>query len=183
MSGPASFQSNFTFINELPPAPTHPRLNGLVNIMGPNTNDRFSLYEQTTKGATDYKEALTGNWIATPLSNTFFSKENIQILQNGIRAGVFKATNQYIGSQDEDELKTIMRSIFLQYSANMPDHIKEQIIALNNKVLAYCVPNIVGELDGYIKYRRDISTLAMPMQMPAMVSNKGNKVLELKPWF
>jgi hypothetical protein len=76
-----------------------------------------------------------------------------------------------------------MRSVFLQYSANRPDHITEQIKALNNKVLAYCVPNIVGEIDGYLKYRRDISTLAMPLQMPAKISNKGSKGLELKPWF
>lgn len=177
------FQSNFTYVSQLPPAPTHPRLNGLVNVMGPNVNDRFSLYEQTTKGATDYSEALTGNLEMTPLSTAFFSKENQQIIQNGIRASVFKATNQYIGNQDYDELKTVMRSVFLQYSANRPDHIPEQIKALNNKVLAYCVPNIVGEIDGYLKYRRDISTLAMPMQMPALITNKGNKVLELKPWF
>lgn len=183
MSGPASFQSNFTFIEQLPPAPTHPRLNGLVNIMAPNTQERFYLYEQTSKGVSDYKDALTGNLENTQLSNTFFSKQNIQILQNAIRADVFKATNQYIGNQDENELKTIMRSIFLQYSANRPNYIKEQVKALNNKVLSYCVPDIVGEIDGYLKYRRDISTLAMPMQMPAMISNKGNKVLELKPWF
>ena len=177
------FQSNFTFVNQLPPAPTHPRLNGLVNVMSPNVNERFSLYEQTTKGASNYNEALTGNLEHTPLSMAFFSKENIEIIQNGLRAGVFKATNQYIGNQDYDELKSVMRSVFLQYSANRPDHIAEQIKALNNKVLAYCVPNIVGEIDGYLKYRRDISTLAMPMQMPAMISSKGNKVLELKPWF
>ena len=177
------FQSNFTYVSQLPPAPTHPRLNGLVNVIGQNVNDRFSLYEQTTSGATDYSEALTGNLEHSPLSRSFFSKENIQIIQNGIRSGVFKATNKYIGNQDYDELKSVMRSTFLQYSANRPDHIQEQIKALNNKVLAYCVPNIVGEIDGYLKYRRDISTLAMPMQMPAMISNKGNKVLELKPWF
>jgi hypothetical protein len=151
--------------------------------MGPNVNDRFSLYEQTTKGATDYSDALTGNLEHSPLSVAFFSAGNIQIIQNAIRASVFKETNQYIGNQDYDELKTVMRSTFLQYSANRPDHIVEQIKALNNKVLAYCVPNIIGEIDGYLKYKRDISTLAMPMQMPAMISNKGNKVLELKPWF
>ena len=52
-------------------------------------------------------------------------------------------------------LKIIMRSVFLQYSANMNDNIKEQIKALNDIVITYCVPNIYSETKGYLKYLHD----------------------------
>ena len=52
------------------------------------------------------------------LSDTFFSSQNIQLLQNSIRAGVYNMSNGKftIGPQDCDTLKIIMRSIFLQYA-------------------------------------------------------------------
>ena len=42
-----------------------------------------------------------------------------------------------IGPQDCDSLKIIMRSVFLQYSANQPNNISKQITELNKSVLEY----------------------------------------------
>ena len=49
-------------------------------------------------------------------SAAFFSKENIQIIQNAIKAGVYKLSNGnfVVGNQNEDTLKIIMRSIYLE---------------------------------------------------------------------
>lgn len=184
MNNFSQFQSNFTYIDSLPPIPTKPIANGLVNAIGPNNFDRFNLFEQTSKGQyTDYNEALTGNVERSILSDAFFSAANIQIVNNAIRAEVHKATGRIIGNQDENTLKTIMRSVFLQWSANLNHHIKEQIMALNHKVLEQSVSGIVGEIDGYLKYKRDISTLVTPIDRPAFISNKGDRTLELKSWF
>ena len=67
----------------------------------------------------------------------FFSAENIQIIQNSIKAGVYHSSNgqHVIGNQDEDTLKIIMRSIFLQLSANLQTNIMEQVNELNKLVL------------------------------------------------
>ena len=123
----------------------------------------------------------TGSWNKT---KAFFSIENQNIIQNGIRAGVYKMSNNsyIVGYQDVDSLKTIMRSIFLQNSNNLPDNIKEQINKLNQHVLDYAIPQVYGEAQGYIKYKEDISTLPTPIARPVM-SKENTKQLELKPWF
>uniref|UniRef100_A0A6C0KJ91 Minor capsid protein P8 central region domain-containing protein n=1 Tax=viral metagenome TaxID=1070528 RepID=A0A6C0KJ91_9ZZZZ len=159
-------------------------MNGRVDIMNKSCapfflSDKIPVNDKMSS----YKDALTGNWNNTILSQTFFSKDNIIILQNAIRKRVYNQTNKLISNQNEDTLKIIMRSTFLQFSANLPKNIKEQINALNNKVLSYCVPKVLSELTSYIKYAKDVSTMAMPIDRPAYISTKGTKTLELEPWF
>ena len=98
--------------------------------------------------------------------------------------GVYKLSRgQYvIGRQNVDELKIIMRSVYLQNSKNQPHHITEQIEALNKIVLEYAIKQVYGEAEGYMKYKMDISTLAVPMAHPIM-SKVNDKQLELKSWF
>lgn len=161
--------------------------NGRVNISGPIMN-QFQLFDNpgvNLNDTTSYQGALTGNWNDNLLSKAFFSKDNIIIIQNGIRAGVNKMSNGRfnVAPQDETNLKIIMRSIFLQFAKNNHIPIPQQIKELNRLVLNYCIPNVHNEAEGYIKYKNDVSTLPVPQQRPAFVSNKGDKVLELKPWF
>jgi hypothetical protein len=131
-----------------------------------------------------FREAMVGNWNDTALSVAFFSGQNIKILQNGIRAGVYNKSNgQYvIGEQNCDELKIIMRSVFLQYSKNLSVDIPGQIEKLNKYVLIYAVNQVYGEADGYMKYKRDASTLVVPLSTP-ILTYSSDKQLELKPWF
>ena len=159
--------------------------NGRVNILTSGDGDIFQLFDKipVNNKASAYTDALMGNWSATNLSRAFFSKENVTILQNGIRAKVYERTKKVIAYQDQDNLKVVMRSIFLQHSANIPRKVTEQIVALNQKVYAYCVPSVVNELDGYIKYKRDISTIAVPIDRPIYSSMRGSNPLEFKAWF
>ena len=108
----------------------------------------------------------------------------MKIVQNGIRAGVYnKSNNQYIiGEQNGDELKIIMRSIFLQYSKNLPNNIADQIRDLNNLVFDYSVNQVYSEAQGYMIYKKDDSTLVVPIARP-ILSYTNDKQLELKHWF
>ena len=155
--------------------------NGRVDILGDKTPDIFQLYDRVpvNNKITSYRQALTGNWENNIVSNAFFSAANIKIIQNGIRAGVYKLSNQrfLIGPQDLDTLKIIMRSIFLQHSNN----VTQQIEGLNKLVMNYSVPQIIGEAEGYVKFKNDVSTMAMPMDRPT--STYSSNTLELKPWF
>lgn len=159
--------------------------NGRVNLLTNADNNVFQLYDRipVSDKASAYTDAMMGNWSATNLSRAFFSRENIIILQNGIRAKVYQQTHKVIGHQNQDNLKIVMRSIFLQYSANAPNHITEQIKTLNNMVYSYCVPSVVNELEGYIKYKRDVSTMAMPLETPINSSIRGSNPVEFKTWF
>jgi hypothetical protein len=159
--------------------------NGRVDIKTPNTSSLFELYDKIPANqCVTFRNATEGLWSRNSLSDTFFSLENIENLKNGIRTGVYHRSNgQYkIGPQDCDTLKVIMRSIFLQYSANKPNNIKEQVIELNKMVLEYCVQQVYSEAQGYMKYINDVSTLVVPIAHPVMAS-QNDRQLELKRWF
>lgn len=154
--------------------------NGRIDLLhAPNP---ISLYDKPVY-TSSYKDAMIGNWADTPLSIAFFSQENQQILQNGIRAGVYKMSGNksIISQQSNSNLKIIMRAIFLEHSKNNYTNIRDQIEVLNQHVLKYSIPRIYGETQGYLKYLQDASTLVVPLSNPIYMSS--DKTLELKPFF
>ena len=159
--------------------------NGRVDIKSPDTSNLFALYDKIPANqCVTFRNPTEGLWDETTLSTAFFSQQNIRIIQNGIRAGVYHRSNgQYlIGPQDCDPLKIVMRSVYLQYSANQPTHVTQQIEELNKIVLNYCIQQVYGEAQGYLKYIDDASTLVVPIAHPVMASNT-DRTLELKTWF
>jgi hypothetical protein len=159
--------------------------NGRVDIKSPNTCNLFAMYDKIPASqCSTFRNPTEGLWNDTKLSDIFFSFENMQIIQNGIRAGIYKKSNgQYvIGPQDCDSLKIVMRSIFLQHSANRPDNIPQQIHELNQLVLNYCIPQVYSEAQGYMQYLTDASTMYNPIAHPVL-SKDNDKELVLKPWF
>lgn len=159
--------------------------NGRVDIMQPNTGKLFQMFDKIrVNELTNFRDALNGNWTDSPLSIAFFSKENMQILQNGIRAGVYKRSKgtYQIGVQSVDNLKIIMRGIYLQTATNQPDRLTDQIKALNREVLNFCVPRVYNEAVAYMNYRKDVSQMYVPISNPVQV-DVDDKTLELKPWF
>jgi hypothetical protein len=159
--------------------------NGRIDIEGPNINVRFGMMDKIpVDDCTSFRDALTGNWNDSPISMAFFSGKNIQIIQNGIRAGVYNKSNgtYLISPQDCDIIKTIMRSMYLQHAINLNSNYREQISALNKLVIDYAINQIYGEVDGYLKYKRDASNMYTLMPYPALATTKA-KTLELKKWF
>jgi hypothetical protein len=159
--------------------------NGRVDIKTPSTSKLFQMYDKIPANqCTTFRNPTEGLWDETLLSKTFFSHENIQIIQNGIRAGVYKRSNgQYvIGPQDCDALKVVMRSVYLQNATNQNNNIPNQVHALNQMVLNYCIQQVYGEAQGYLKYLDDASTLVVPIAPPVMANNTDRE-LEFKGWF
>lgn len=163
------------------------KYNGRVNIAEvENPETRFSMFEKTAikNKATEYRDPLGNDTENTVLSQLFFSSENIQIIQNGIKAGVYNRSNrEYIlPNQNLDELKIIMRSIFLQYAKYRSENITGQIEELNKLVLDYAIPYCYNESVAYLKYIRDQSSLAVPLEREKPL-DRDFKELEQKPWF
>jgi hypothetical protein len=158
--------------------------NGRIDLLSPpDISKLFAIYDKIPANqCTTFRNATLGQWVDTPLSLAYFSKENIQI---GIRAGVYhKSNGQYvIGSQDCDALKIIMRAIFLQYSSNLPTNITGQIKELNKMVLDFSIPSVFGETQGYIKYLYDASTLVVPLAQPIFDSRSDRKDYKMPNWF
>jgi hypothetical protein len=163
--------------------------NGRIDVLNktaPDISNLFSMYDKIpAKQCVTFREPTLGQWDETPLSRAFFSKENIQIIQNGIRAGVYKKSNgQYvIGPQDCDDIKIVMRSIFLEHAANQNRNITGQIEELNKIVLDFCIHQVYGEAQGYMKYLYDVSTLAVPLSTPVMESQNDKRNYKMPDWF
>ena len=160
-------------------------LNGRVDIKSQNTTKLFQMYDKIpAHQCTTFRNPTEGLWDETTLSRVYFSYENIQLLQNGIRAGVYKKSKgQYtIGPQDCDSLKIIMRSIYLQHASNLPNNVKAQVTELNKMVLNFCIQQVYSEAQSYMKYINDVSTLAVPIAHPVMPDN-SDRELTLKSWF
>ena len=159
--------------------------NGRIDIKSPNTSTLFEMYDKIPANqCVTFRNPTEGLWTDTTLSQAFFSQQNIQIIQNGIRSGVYhKSNGQYIiGPQDCDSLKIVMRSVYLQNAANQPNNITEQIAELNKIVLNYCIQQVYSEAQGYMKYIDDASTLVVPIAHPVMANN-SDRELEFKTWF
>lgn len=162
------------------------RYNGRINIIEPpNPNIQFQMAEKIAlkNKASDFREAPSG-LEDNVLSQVFFSKENIQIIQNGIRAGVYKMSNDkfVISPQNIDTIKIIMQSIYYQYAQHFEDDITKQVESLNKKVLDYSINDTYNAAMAYVKYCEDQSTLVVPLNKPT-ANDREYKQLELKPWF
>ena len=145
------------------------KYNGRVSIMDEEDVElRFKMFERIAikNKATEYRDPLSGMLENTILSKVFFSAGNEQIIQNGIRAGVFNASNEkyVISQQNSDQLKIIMRSIYLQYSMHKKGNVTSQVEVINKRVLDYCIDYVYQEAVSYEKYLRDQSTLIVPLE-------------------
>jgi hypothetical protein len=171
--------------------------NGRVNIFPqeqtkpppqpPDIQTRFKLYKRIPVADNQVmrENILSGIWQDTPMCQAFFSPENRQILQNGIRYGVYVQSHQnyIVAPVDEDELMIVMRSIYLQHSANLPDQIPEQISELNKMVMDYCIANVFSAAQGQMGYIRDASTLVEPIPLPILSQHSDKYDYPLPGWF
>lgn len=159
--------------------------NGRVNLLDDSDpNARFQMAEKIgiKNKATEYRDALVGMQESSVLATHYFSEANVQILQNGLRAGVYEMSNRklVIPPQNIDNLKIIMRSIYLQYAKHsVSESIRNQIERLNKYVLDYAISTVYNEAQGYLNYMRDQSTLVMPMDRPNQI-DRDYKHLEWK---
>ena len=159
--------------------------NGRVDIFSKKPKQKFNMINQRNNGNNIYKdEAIRSIHSETPLSKVYFSKQNINLLQNLIRHTVWIRSHKrhIIGRQSDLQLKIIMRSIYFQYSQNLNCNIKEQIKRLNEIVVNDCVPKIISGVEQYLRYKKDVSELAVPMDRPKYLSNAGTKTLMPNPF-
>jgi len=160
-----------------------PMRNGRVDILTDTARLQIPNYQQKViNNEAFYAEALVGHFTPNAVSNLFFSCNNIDVLQDGIRYMIYKKTGgkYVIGRQSDHDLKIVMRSIYLQYSKNLPGDVIKQVRELNAKVLDWTVNEVLSNLKQYDKYREDASTLPLPMDYGPLVTQKGTKTLETK---
>lgn len=160
--------------------------NGRVNLAarssaGGQAPEDFPGYKYQTTAEKGFEaDMLRGNWEITPVSQSFFSPENIKVLQNAIRRYVYEKSQPkgyVIDDQSVDELKIIMRAIYYQYGRNLPFDIPQQVADLNEKVVNWSAPHILSAVEHYYYYLDDISHMPVPLQQAQNLSAAGTKSL------
>ena len=118
------------------------------------------------------------------LAVQFMSVSNTDHLHDAIVRGVAHASGgEYvIGRQSHTELLQIMRAIFIEHARHLPDHIPEQVKRLNDRVLAYAIPQIVSEVRMHLRYLIDRDqTKRGDRPKTIMVSSAGQKTEKEAP--
>lgn len=159
-------------------------INGRVNALA---SSDLNFHKEEKRNDNNFKnDALSRNVSNTPLSDLFFSRKNMDALQDGLRILVLQASDgKYnIGKQSEEELKIIMRGVYLQHGKNYVGvSIVDQVRQLNKILLDWSVPRVLSNIMQKEKYIEDISMLPKPMDRPELSSMKGTKQLEFKSYF
>lgn len=159
-------------------------INGRVDLMTPVQQPMWAQQQsQQNANCTFHREALYGRIQRTPVSDMFFSPQNIDILQDAIRYKTYKETNVVVGRQSDQELKIIMTSIFFRHARHVANDITGQVRELNSHVIDYAVRQVVTNLSQYLSYRRDASRMPLPLDKPQLMGTKGTKVLEIERFF
>ena len=141
-----------------------------------------------SSGASSIARVWDGAEVA-PSTRLFMSEANVRAVQEAIRYRVYvESGGKYtIGYQSADELAIVMRSVLLQHGRNLGAgngaELAAEVRALNERVLAYCVQRVLGEVRQYVRYREDISTMPAPMAPPTTVSTKGDRSLQMSKTF
>lgn len=153
--------------------------NGRVTLDSDNIKDMKMIDHSNEKMNNFQVEALYGIQETSKLNQLFFSKKNMDNIQNMIRHNVYlKSENKFIIDRQSDiELEIIMRSIYLQYSPNLQDQITEQIRYLNKLVCDWSVEQIIPEIQQYIGYMKEIEYMPVPIDLPLNLSSKGSRSL------
>jgi hypothetical protein len=178
--------TEFFDISKQGPINTNNGFNGRIFLQQtPTTTPNFELYKNANS-AHYLGNRLQNQMETTPLADAYFSKENVDNLQNIIRNQVqIRCQNDpeipneqkpvLIARQNDTELYIIMRSIYLQYGRNLDSDIADQINSLNVLVANESTPKIITALKQKIKYLYDIQHLPVPLDRAEYTSSAGEK--------
>lgn len=153
--------------------------NGRVTLTSNNVKD-MKMFDNQNEVQNNFQvEALYGIQETSQLNQLFFSKKNMENIQNMIRYTVYSKSEKkfIIDKQSDVELEIIMRSIYLQHSPNLPNKIKEQLQYLNSLVSDWCAEQIIPEVNQYIGYINEIEYMPVPIDLPVNLSSKGSRSL------
>lgn len=174
--------------------PNAPKHTGYVpNASDPETKttQAFRLFDthyddpKLSYGASFSQQATIRVHTPTALNQAFFSEENMEYLQQEIRYRVWSKSNQkhVIDRQRADDLKTIMRAYYLQFSRNVPGKEREELNDLDERVLDFCVGDILGSINMYVYNQRELLDFPEPIGRPVNPHVMGTKSREFKSFF
>lgn len=115
------------------------------------------------------------------LNTIFFSKKNIDSIQDSIRKNVYiKSNKKYVISRQSDEqLLVIMQSIYINNTYNIELFLENQIYELNRLVIEESTKIILPNVEQFIGYLDTVDKPVIPMAYGKATSSAGEKTASL----
>ena len=122
-------------------------------------------------------ELLKGHISDSGLSKHFFSKCNLDYLQNLLIKNIYNVSKgKYrISRQSDKELLIIMRQIYLNEALNNDDNIILQVNLLNNIIIKKTVPPLLSNISQHNTYLQKINNPLFIMDHPKNVNSSSNR--------
>jgi hypothetical protein len=111
----------------------------------------------------------------TPLNTLFFSEFNMNVLQRGIRQDFRNKSGVAIDYQNNNDLYSIMRVVFINNSGDPNTNVQEQVRYMNGIVIKTAVSQIQTGVSQYMGYIHDIDKGTQPIDRPVSTTNYGKK--------
>lgn len=147
-------------------------------------NNKGFFYNNCNKYGENSVNIISRQFELNELTILYFSNDNIELLQEQIQKYIyFNTTNNIlIKKQNYDELKIIMRSIFLSEKPKLTDYqdVIEQVRRLNKLVTLECSRIIMTNLEQHLSYLTDISKDLNVFSLGTATSVKGTRTGEFE---
>lgn len=147
------------------------------DLKTPVLDSAYPIYDEKAPDDQNYLYSFIKNNEQTPVSRIFFSKKNLDYLQDMIKKIVFKETGHTIGRQSDSELLIIMRGEYLQKVKNLPYDYDRQVAEINYHVIKYAVyEQILPKVKGYNIFLNDNLRKNVVLEQPMHTDHKGTKL-------
>ena len=165
---------NYSLINNYKGSEFVKTQNNSYNSFQNNTKDNWS-----TEGSIQ-KSLLVGTYSPTPLGELFFSRDNINRIQNKIKKELYiRSKGEYVlnVAQNESDLLILMRAVYISDAMHEPYRLVHQVKMLNHLTVERIIPDMISMIKQDEKYLYDIDHPIMPIALPVNINSKGNKAL------
>ena len=113
---------------------------------------------------------------STPLNCLFFSNQNRELVQKGIRQNVKNKHGIKIDRQSPEGILVIMRFVFINNAYDHYNNIESQVRLMNQKAIEIATENIITGVTQYYGYIKDIDRPLEPLPTPKNTSTHGIKI-------
>lgn len=114
--------------------------------------------------------------LPTPLSSTFFSDSNMQVIQQSLIAEIKSRMGITITNQDREQVIIVMKYVYRNTPNNQYVDVPRQVAYLNSEALKILRDLCITGLKQYLTYIRDASSLPQPLPLPKMTSVTGTRL-------
>ena len=119
---------------------------------------------------------MATKYIPTPLDSAFFSEFNRQQIHSTIVQTVKASTGYTIDRQNDFDLQSLMKKVFVNMRGDPYTNVKGQLNAMNRAVVTEAAQTIETGVLQQLVYIRDIMANPVPDPRPTSTSTYGNKL-------